>query len=67
MKVLLKVRETKILNFDKKMSVAQLLKELNLLPQEVIVIDKKIKRLLTPDKILTEDMEIEIRGVILGG
>ncbi len=67
MKVLLKVRETKILNFDKKMSVAQLLKELNLLPQEVIVIDKKIKRLLTPDKILTEDMEIEIRGVISGG
>ncbi|HEC93091.1 MAG TPA: thiamine biosynthesis protein ThiS [Candidatus Atribacteria bacterium] len=67
MKVYLKLRKNEMLNINKRLSVNELLKELNLLPQEVLVIDTKNKKLLTPDKVLSEDMEIEIRGVISGG
>ena len=67
MKVYLKLRTNEILKFNKSLKVNELLRELHLLPQEVLVIDTKNRKLLTPDKILSEDMEIEIRGVISGG
>lgn len=67
MKVYLKLKKNEVLEFDKRLSVNELLEKLNLLPQEVLVIDTKNRKLLTPDKILSENMEIEIRGVISGG
>ncbi len=53
--------------FDKKLKVKNLFDELKINENAYIVIDKKNKKLLPPDAILSDDSEIEIRRVISGG
>ncbi len=66
MKVFLR-DEIKELNME-RISVRDLVeKELKLNPEEVLVIDKKSKKLLPPDFVVKNDDEVEVRSVISGG
>ncbi len=57
----------KVFTFDEELKVKELLDRLSINENEYIFIDKKRKKLLTPDNTLKSDDEIEIRRVISGG
>lgn len=57
--------QNRTITFPKRMSVASLLKKLDLLPGTVMVI--RDAGLLTDDEVIQLDDEIEVRSVISGG
>ena len=42
-------------------------RKLKLNPEEVLVIDRRRNHLLTPDEVVDDDSEVEVRMVISGG
>ncbi len=60
--------KVKELVLDKPVRVRELVeKVLKLNPEEVLVIDRKIGKLLTPDAKVEPEAEIEVRMVVSGG
>lgn len=64
MKIILR-REKEIKEIKGEYKVSEILKILNLNPETVIIV--KGEEILTPDKIVKDDEEIEIIPVISGG